>query len=163
MHPAGIKKFTPAKKASIRKKHIFCPYGSSRPTLMKKRPAGKNYLQPTFFIPGGTLFHFRAALPAGNGVRAIEKTADTKFFSLPQKKHRRLRENSRHLRLCMLQALICKNLLPPFNNDTFLQPLYDSYLSPYSALQIVTRFQSGLEKILPTPWPSALMRSAEMP
>lgn len=163
MHPAGIKKFTPAKKTSIRKKHIFCPYGSSRPTLMKKRPAGKNYLQPTFFIPGATLFHFRAALPAGNGVRATEKTADTKFFSLPQKKHRRLRENSRHLRLCMLQALICKNLLPPFNNDTFLQPLYDSYLSPYSALQIVTRFQSGLEKILPTPWPSALMRSAEMP
>lgn len=52
---------------------------------MKKRPAGKNYLQPTFFIPGGTLFHFRAALPAGNGVRATEKTADTKFFSLPQK------------------------------------------------------------------------------
>lgn len=164
MHPAGIKKFTPAKKASIRKKHIFCPYGSSRPTLMKKRPAGKNYLQPTFFIPGGTLFHFHAALPAGNGLRATEKKRPTPSFShYHKKKHRRLRENSRHLRLCMLQALICKNLLPPFNNDTFLQPLYDSYLSPYSALQIVTRFQSGLEKILPTPWPSALMRSAEMP
>ncbi len=163
MHPAGIKKFTPAKKTSIRKKHIFYPHGSSRPTLMKKRPAGKNYLQPTFFIPGGTLFHFRAALPAGNGVRATEKNGRHQVFLTTTKKHRRLRENSRHLRLCMLQALICKNLLPPFNNDTFLQPLYDSYLSPYSALQIVTRFQSGLEKILPTPWPSALMRSAEMP
>lgn len=163
MHPAGIKKFTPAKKTSIRKKHIFCPHGSSRPTLMKKRPAGKNYLQPTFFIPGATLFHFRAALPAENGLRATEKNGRHQVFLTTTKKHRRLRENSRHLRLCMLQALICKNLLPPFNNDTFLQPLYDSYLSPYSALQIVTRFQSGLEKILPTPWPSALMRSAEMP
>ncbi len=163
MHPAGIKKFTPAKKTSIRKKHIFCPHGSSRPTLMKKRPAGKNLLQPTFFIPGATLFHFRAALPAENGLRATEKNGRHQVFLTTTKKHRRLRENSRHLRLCMLQALICKNLLPPFNNDTFLQPLYDSYLSPYSALQIVTRFQSGLEKILPTPWPSALMRSAEMP
>lgn len=156
MHPAGIKKFTPAKKASIRKKHIFCPHGSSRLTLMKKTSRWEKLFTTD-------LFHFRAALPAGNGLRATEKNGRHQVFLTTTKKHRRLRENSRHLRLCMLQALICKNLLPPFNNDTFLQPLYDSYLSPYSALQIVTRFQSGLEKILPTPWPSALMRSAEMP
>lgn len=54
--------------------------------LMKKRPAGKNYLQPTFFIPGGTLFHFRAALPAGNGVRATEKNGRHQVFLTTTKK-----------------------------------------------------------------------------
>lgn len=164
MHPAGIKKFTPAKKASIRKKHIFCPHGSSRPTLIKKTTRREKLFTTDLFHSRSHPFSLPRRAASRKRIKGHrKKTADTKFFSLPQKKHRRLRENSRHLRLCMLQALICKNLLPPFNNDTFLQPLYDSYLSPYSALQIVTRFQSGLEKILPTPWPSALMRSAEMP
>ena len=53
---------------------------------MKKRPAGKNYLQPTFFIPGGTFFHFRAALPAGNGVRATEKNGQYQVFLTTTKK-----------------------------------------------------------------------------
>ena len=164
MHPAGIKKFTPAKKASIRKKHIFCPYGSSRPTLMKKTTRREKLFTTDLFHSRSHPFSLPRRAASRKRVKGHRKKRPTPSFShYHKKKCRRLRENSRHLRLCMLQALICKNLLPPFNNDTFLQPLYDSYLSPYSALQIVTRFQSGLEKILPTPWPSALMRSAEMP
>lgn len=164
MHPAGIKKFTPAKKASIRKKHIFYPHGSSRPTLMKKTTRREKLFTTDLFHSRSHPFSLPRRAASRKRIKGHrKKNGRHQVFLTTTKKHRRLRENSRHLRLCMLQALICKNLLPPFNNDTFLQPLYDSYLSPYSALQIVTRFQSGLEKILPTPWPSALMRSAEMP
>lgn len=164
MHPAGIKKFTPAKKASNRKKHIFCPHGSSRLTLMKKTTRREKLFTTDLFHSRSHPFSLPRRAASRKRIKGHRKKRPTPSFSHYHKKSTGgSGKNSRHLRLCMLQALICKNLLPPFNNDTFLQPLYDSYLSPYSALQIVTRFQSGLEKILPTPWPSALMRSAEMP
>lgn len=164
MHPAGIKKFTPRKKGLQPEKTHFLPTWQQQTHAHEKTSRREKLFTTDLFHSRSHPFSLpRRAASRKRGKGHRKKTANTKFFSLPQKKCRRLRENSRYLRLCMLQALICKNLLPPFNNDTFLQPLYDSYLSPYSALQIVTRFQSGLEKILPTPWPSALMRSAEMP
>lgn len=164
MHPAGIKKIHPRKKGLHPEKTHFLPTWQQLTHAHEKTTRREKLFTTDLFHSRSHPFSLpRRALPAGNGLRATEKNGRHQVFLTTTKKHRRLRENSRHLRLCMLQALICKNLLPPFNNDTFLQPLYDLYLSPYSALQIVTRFQSGLEKILPTPWPSALMRSAEMP
>lgn len=164
MHPAGIKKIHPRKKGLQPEKTHFLPIWQQQTHAHEKTTRREKLFTTDLFHSRSHPFSLPRRAASRKRVKGHRKKRPIPSFSHYHKKSAGgSGKNSRHLRLCMLQALICKNLLPPFNNDTFLQPLYDSYLSPYSALQIVTRFQSGLEKILPTPWPSALMRSAEMP